>query len=140
MGNIIGIIAHFIAFNAGVIALVTPLRFDGISLRLHLPISSASVVLVCSLIAFLPRISRLVASLVIAGRSLVALHDASFLLGPGLFAGLGNGLLLGYLMYRSGLVPRQMAIVGLIGGTLLTFPSSVCSSMSSRQARSRRRS
>lgn len=65
------------------------------------------------------------ASLVIAGRSLVALHDASFLLGPGLFAGLGNGLLLGYLMYRSGLVPRQMAIVGLIGGTLLTI-SFVC--------------
>lgn len=61
------------------------------------------------------------ASLVIAGRSLVALHDASFLVGPGLFAGLGNGLLLGYLMYRSGLVPRQMAIVGLIGGTLLTI-------------------
>jgi Domain of unknown function (DUF4386) len=61
------------------------------------------------------------ASLVIAGRSLVALHDASFLIGPGLFAGLGNGLLLGYLMLRSGLVPRQMAIVGLIGGTLLTI-------------------
>jgi Domain of unknown function (DUF4386) len=60
------------------------------------------------------------ASLDIAGRSLVALHDWTFLFGPGLFAGLGNGLLLGYLMYRSGLVPRQMAIVGLIGGTLLT--------------------
>jgi Domain of unknown function (DUF4386) len=60
------------------------------------------------------------AALVIAGRSLVALHDWSFLFGPGLVAGLGNGLLLGYMMYRSGLVPRQMAIVGLIGGTLLT--------------------
>ncbi|MCA1706961.1 MAG: DUF4386 domain-containing protein [Actinobacteria bacterium] len=60
------------------------------------------------------------ASLVTAGRSLVALHDWTFLFGPGLFAGLGNGLLLGYLMYRSGLVPRQMAIVGFIGGSLLT--------------------
>jgi hypothetical protein len=54
-----------------------------------------------------------------AGRSLVALHGRSFLFGPGLFAGVANGLLLGYLMYRSGLVPRQMAIVGLIGGSLL---------------------
>jgi hypothetical protein len=60
------------------------------------------------------------ASLVTAGRSLVALHDWTFLFGPGLFAGVANGLLLGYLMYRSGLVPRQMAIVGLIGGSLLT--------------------
>ena len=50
---------------------------------------------------------------------MVALHDWSFLYGPGFFAGLGNGLLLGYLMYRSGLVPRQMAIVGLVGGTLI---------------------
>jgi hypothetical protein len=34
-------------------------------------------------------------------------------------AGLGNGLLLGYLMYRSELVPRRMALLGLIGGPLL---------------------
>jgi hypothetical protein len=31
----------------------------------------------------------------------------------------GNGLILGYLMYRSGLVPRGMAILGLIGGPLI---------------------
>lgn len=59
-------------------------------------------------------------SLVIAGRSLVAVHKWSFLMGPGLLgSGLGNGLLLGYLMYKSGLVPRRMAVVGLIGGTLI---------------------
>ena len=29
------------------------------------------------------------------------------------------GLLLGYLMYRSGLVPRGMAMLGLIGGPLI---------------------
>ena len=57
-------------------------------------------------------------SLVIAGRSLVALHDATFLLGPAFCAGFGNGLLLGYLMYTSGLVPRRMALIGLIGGPL----------------------
>jgi hypothetical protein len=50
---------------------------------------------------------------------LVAVHDATFLLGPGFLAPLGNGILLGYLMYRSGLVPRGMAMLGLIGGPLL---------------------
>ncbi|MBA3330722.1 MAG: DUF4386 domain-containing protein [Actinobacteria bacterium] len=60
------------------------------------------------------------ASLVTVGRSLVAVHDWTFLLGPGFLAGLGNGMLLGYLMYTSGLVPRRMALLGLIGGPLLT--------------------
>ena len=60
------------------------------------------------------------ASLGQLGRGLVALHDATFVLGPGLLAGLGNGMLLGYLMYRSGLVPRRMALLGLIGGPLVT--------------------
>ncbi len=59
------------------------------------------------------------ASLVIAGRSLVAIHDWTFLLGPGWIVGIGNGLILGYLMYRSGLVPRRMAMLGLIGGPLI---------------------
>jgi len=54
------------------------------------------------------------------GQGLVAIHDATFLIGPGLLAGLGNGMLLGYLMYRSGLVPRRMALLGLIGGPLVT--------------------
>ena len=31
----------------------------------------------------------------------------------------GNGLILGYLMYRSGLVPRRMAWLGMIAGPLL---------------------
>ena len=59
------------------------------------------------------------ASLILAGRSLVAIHKWTFLLGPGVCAGLGNGLLLGYAMYRSELVPRRMALLGLIGGPLL---------------------
>ena len=57
-------------------------------------------------------------SLVIAGHSLVALHDWTFLLGPGFCAPIGNGLILGYLMFRSGLVPRRMAQLGLVGGTV----------------------
>ncbi|SNR24202.1 DUF4386 domain-containing protein [Actinomadura mexicana] len=52
------------------------------------------------------------------GRSLVALKDQTFLLGPAFCAGFGNGLLLGYLMYRSGLVPRPMALIGLVGGPI----------------------
>ncbi len=40
-------------------------------------------------------------------------------LGPGFVVGVGNGLLLGYLMYRSGLVPRPLAVLGLIGGPLI---------------------
>jgi len=59
------------------------------------------------------------ASLVTAARSFVALHDAAFLLGPTLLAGLGNGVLLGYLMYRSGLMPRGLALLGLIGGPMV---------------------
>ncbi len=58
-------------------------------------------------------------SLVIVSQSLVAIHDWTFLLGPGFIVGIGNGLILGYLMYRSGLVPRPMAMFGLIGGPLL---------------------
>ena len=58
-------------------------------------------------------------SLVAVGASLVALHDWTFLLGPGFVVGVGNGLMLGYLMYRSGLVPRRMAMLGLVGGPLL---------------------
>ena len=51
--------------------------------------------------------------------SLAAIKDWTFLLGPGFVVGVGNGLILGYLMYQSGLVPRAMAILGLIGGPLI---------------------
>jgi Domain of unknown function (DUF4386) len=63
-------------------------------------------------------VSAAAASLDTVGRSLVAFHDWTFLLGPQFCAGLGNGLLLGYLMYTSELVPRRMALLGLIGGPL----------------------
>ena len=41
------------------------------------------------------------------------------MLGPGFVVGVGNGLIMGYLAYRSGLVPRQLAMLGLIGGPLI---------------------
>ncbi len=53
------------------------------------------------------------------GEAFVAIYDRAFLIGPGFFAGLANGVILGYLMYRSGLVPRGMAMLGLIGGPLV---------------------
>src|SRR4051794_22131176 len=40
------------------------------------------------------------AVLVTTARALVAVHDWTFLLGPGFLAGLGNGALLGSLLYR----------------------------------------
>ena len=55
--------------------------------------------------------------------SLAALKDWTFLFGPGFIVPFGNGLILGYLMYTSGLVPRRMAWLGLIGGPLLLFSS-----------------
>ncbi len=58
------------------------------------------------------------ASLILSGRSLVAIHDATFLLGPAFCAAIGNGLILGYLMLRSELVPRRFAQFGIAGGSL----------------------
>ncbi len=51
------------------------------------------------------------ASLEIAGQSLVAIHDWTFLLGPGFCVGV-NGILLGWLMYRTGLMPPRLANAG----------------------------
>jgi hypothetical protein len=51
--------------------------------------------------------------------TLAALKDWTFLLGPGWVVGWGNGLILGYLMYRSGLVPRKLCWLGLVGGPLI---------------------
>jgi hypothetical protein len=58
------------------------------------------------------------ASLVTTGRALVAIRDWTFLLGPSLIPGV-SALLLGYLMYRSRLVPRLIPTLGLVGGPLL---------------------
>jgi Domain of unknown function (DUF4386) len=56
-----------------------------------------------------------------AAYTLAALKDWCPLFGPGLVVPFGNGLILGYLMYKSGLVPRRMAWFGMIGGPLLLF-------------------
>jgi Domain of unknown function (DUF4386) len=58
------------------------------------------------------------ATLVTTGHALVAVRDWTFLLGPSLVPGF-NALLLGYLMYRSRLVPRVIPVLGLVGAPLL---------------------
>jgi hypothetical protein len=57
------------------------------------------------------------------GQTLVDVRNGAYLLGPGLMPAF-NACLLGYLMYRSGLVPRWMPTLGLIGAPLL-FSSSL---------------
>lgn len=56
--------------------------------------------------------------LTMIGGALVALRDWTFVFGPGLMPGI-NALLLGYVLYRSRLVPRIIPALGLIGGPLL---------------------
>ena len=54
----------------------------------------------------------------VTGESLVAMRQWTFLLGPGVMAGV-NDLFLGYILYRSGLVGRVIPIIGLVGGPLI---------------------
>lgn len=58
------------------------------------------------------------AALVTTGRSLVAIHDWTFLFGPGLMAAL-NALCIGSVMYRSRMLPRWIPTLGLVGAPLL---------------------
>ena len=58
------------------------------------------------------------ATLVLVGKAFVTLHNWTFLFGPNVALGV-NTLMLAYLMYRSQLVPRFIALIGLIGGPLI---------------------
>ena len=58
------------------------------------------------------------------GDALVTLQEWTFAVGPGFVVGIGNGLILGYIMYRTGLVPRRLAVLGLIGGPLIILSGS----------------
>jgi hypothetical protein len=59
------------------------------------------------------------ATITTVGHAFVTLQEWTFILGPGFVVGVGNGILLGYMLYRSNLVPRGMAILGLVGGPLV---------------------
>ena len=58
------------------------------------------------------------ASLLTTGHALAATYDGAFLLSQSLLP-VFNALCLGYVMYRSGLVPRILPIMGLVGAPLL---------------------
>ena len=60
-------------------------------------------------------------ALAATSHALVTLQEWTFNLGHGFVVGVGNGLILGYMMYRTGLVPRAMAMLGLIGGSLIVL-------------------
>ncbi len=57
-------------------------------------------------------------SLRVTGEALVSIRQWTFLVGPGLIAGV-NGLFLGYVMHRGRLVPRIIPTIGLIGAPLI---------------------
>ena len=58
------------------------------------------------------------AALITTGHTLAASYDWTFLLSQSLIPAF-NALFLGYVMYRSGLVPRILPIMGLVGVPLL---------------------
>mgnify|MGYP000014582007 FL=1 len=58
------------------------------------------------------------ASLLTAGHTLAATYEWTFLLSQSLMPAF-NALFLGFVMYRSGLVPRILPLLGLIGAPLL---------------------
>ena len=60
----------------------------------------------------------------VVGQALVAVRQWTFLVGPGLIAGV-NALFLGYVMYRSRLVPRIIPTVGLVGAPLIIMSATV---------------
>jgi Domain of unknown function (DUF4386) len=75
--------------------------------------------IVSALTFLLMRQEATAASTPVLGHVFDSLYYRAFLIGPGFFAGLANGVILGYLMYRSELVPRGMTWLGLIGGPLV---------------------
>lgn len=59
------------------------------------------------------------AGMTAVGAALVAVHDWTFRLGPGVVVGVGNGLILGWMMWKARFVPRALSSLGLIGGPSL---------------------
>lgn len=54
----------------------------------------------------------------VVGRALIAVHDWTFVLGPHFFLGV-NTLIYSSLFFRSGLVPRPLAVLGITGAGLI---------------------
>ena len=64
------------------------------------------------------------AGLSAVGDAFLSMQQWTFNLGPGFVVGVGNGLILGFMMYRTGLVPRRFAVLGLVGGSFIVATGS----------------
>lgn len=64
------------------------------------------------------------AGLAVVGDAFLTMQQWTFNLGPQFVVGVGNGLVLGWMMWRTGLVPRPLAALGLIGGTCIVLTGS----------------
>ncbi len=58
------------------------------------------------------------AEALVTSRTLVTMYDRVFLIGQSLMPAI-NDLILGFLLYQSRLVPRSLALIGIIGGPVL---------------------
>ena len=56
------------------------------------------------------------AGLAAVGDAFLVMQEWTFNLGPAFVVGVDNGCILSWMMFRSGLVPRRLAVLGLIGG------------------------
>jgi cation:H+ antiporter len=79
LANVLGTVVHFIAFNAGVIALVKPLPLDDATRHLHLPAALVATAALCALLATRNGLGRL------EGGILLALYAAYLALAVGGF-------------------------------------------------------
>ena len=70
LANVLGTVVHFIAFNAGVIALVQPLPIDTATRHLHLPAALVATATLCTLLATRRGLGR------VEGGILLALYAA----------------------------------------------------------------
>jgi cation:H+ antiporter len=80
LANVLGTVVHFIAFNAGVIALVQPLPIDAATRHLHLPAAVIATAALCALLAIRNGLGRL------EGGVLLALYATYLALAVGGFA------------------------------------------------------
>ena len=124
---IIGGILEIIVALAGIgtaIALYPVLRKQNEALALGLVVSrvlEASTIFIG--VSFLLAVVTLKragagADALVTSHALVALYDRIFLLGQSFMPAL-NDLLLGYLLYRSRLVPRLLSLIGMVGAVPL---------------------
>jgi hypothetical protein len=64
------------------------------------------------------------AGLAAVGDAFLVMQEWTFNLGPMFVVGVGNGCILGWMMFRTGLVPRRLAMFGLVGGPLIVISGS----------------